>query len=345
MMNRRQFTHGLAAAVAATSLAGCAARPAAAPPAPVPDGDDLRAGAGAHTSLGAVKQVDAGDLSTGYAEFGPPTGPPVVLLHGWPYDAGSYVDVGPLLAASGYRVVVPYLRGYGPTRFRSPDTVRNGQQAAVALDVIALMDALKIDQAVVGGYDWGARTAGVIAALWPQRCKALVAVSGYLITDVAANRQPLPPAAEYGWWYQYYFATERGMEGYRRNVHDFNKLIWRIASPKWAFDDATYDRSAASFDNPDQVDVVIHNYRWRLGLAPGEPRFDAAEQKLAQGPPIAVPTVTIDTDFDGPPASGAGYRGKFTGRYDHRVFPGIGHNVPQEAPQAFARAVVDADHL
>jgi pimeloyl-ACP methyl ester carboxylesterase len=353
MINRRQFARGLAATAAVTTLAGCASGPAASPPSGGDGGggggDDrsvgLRAGSGVHTSLGPITQVDAGVLNVGYAEFGPATGPPVVLLHGWPYDACSYIDVGPLLAASGYRVVVPYLRGYGPTTFRSPDTMRNGQQSAVALDILALMDALKIDKAVLGGYDWGARTVGVIAALWPERCKALVSVSGYLITNLQANQQPLAPAAEYGWWYQYYFATERGVLGYRRNVHDFNRLIWKIASPKWTFDDATYARSAASFDNADQVDVVIHNYRWRLGLAPGEPRYDALEQKLGQSPTISVPTITIASDFDGVAADGSSYRGKFTGRYDHRFFPGIGHNVPQEAPEAFARAVVDADHL
>ncbi|HEY0816282.1 MAG TPA: alpha/beta hydrolase, partial [Pseudonocardia sp.] len=332
MINRRQFARGLAATAAVTTLAGCASGSAAALSDTGGDergGDELRAGSGVHTSLGPIKKVDAGDLTMGYAEFGPTTGPPVVLLHGWPYDAFSYVDVGPILAASGYRVIVPYLRGYGPTTFRSAATMRNGQQSAVAQDIVALMDALKIDKAVLGGYDWGARTVGAIAALWPQRVKALVSVSGYLITNLQANQQPLPPAAEYGWWYQYYFATERGVLGYRRNVHEFNKLIWRVVSPKWAFDDATYARSAASFDNPDQVEVVIHNYRWRLGLAPGEPRYDALEQKLAQSPAIAVPTITVASDFDGAAADGASYRGKFTGRYDHRVFAGIGHNVPQ----------------
>ena len=344
MLSRRRFTQGLAATVAATTLAGCAPRPTVAPPTGGP-GDALRAGSGRNASLGPIKQVDAGVLRMGYAEFGPAAGPPVVLLHGWPYDACSYIDVGPLLAASGYRVVVPYLRGYGPTTFRSAATMRNGQQSAVALDVIALMDALGIEKAVVGGYDWGARTAGVIAALWPQRCRALVSVSGYLITNLAANEQPLPPVAEYGWWYQYYFATERGTLGYRKNVDEFNKLIWKVASPRWTFDDATYARTATSFANADHVDVVIHNYRWRLSLAPGEPQYDALEQELARTPAIAVPTITIASDFDGPAADGTAYRDKFTGRYDHRVFPGIGHNVPQEAPEAFARAVVDADHL
>jgi pimeloyl-ACP methyl ester carboxylesterase len=344
MISRRHFARGLAATAAATSLAGCSPGAPAATAA-APGGVDLRAGSGRNTSLGPIKQVDAGVLNVGYAEFGPVTGQPVLLVHGWPYDAHSYVDVAPLLASAGYRVIVPHLRGYGSTTFLSPTAVRNAQQSAIALDVIALMDALKIDEAILGGYDWGSRTVGVIAALWPERCKALVAVSGYLITNLKANQQPLPPTAELGWWYQYYFATERGVLGYRRNRHDFNKLIWRTASPAWSFDDATYDRSAAAFDNPDHVDIVIHNYRWRLGLAAGEPRYDEWERKLADGPAIAVPAITVASDFDGPAADGTAYRAKFTGRYDHRVFPGIGHNVPQEAPEAFARAVQDADHL
>ncbi len=328
----------LAAGVAATSLAACSSNTPT-------DASDLRAGSGEHTSLGPLKQIHAGVLSMAYAEFGPGTGQPVVLLHGWPYDPHSYVDVGPLLAAAGYRVIVPFLRGWGPTTFLSPQTVRNGQQSAVALDVIALMDALRIDEAIVGGYDWGARTAAIMAALWPERCTAIVPVSGYIITNLAANQQPLAPAAELGWWYQYYFATERGVLGYRQHRHDFNKLIWKFASPRWAFDDATYDRSAASFDNPDHVDIVIHNYRWRLSLAPGEPRYDEYEQKLATGPAIAVPTITIGSDFDGTAKDGMTYRAKFTGKHQHRVFDGIGHNVPQEAPHPFAQAIIDADRL
>jgi pimeloyl-ACP methyl ester carboxylesterase len=340
MISRRLFTQAVVAGAAATSLAACSTSdtPAAAVP-------DLRAGSGKNTTLPPVKQVNAGVLDMAYVEFGPSTGQPVVLLHGWPYDAYSYVDVGPLLAAAGYRVIVPFLRGYGKTRFLSPQTVRNGQQSAVALDVIALMDALKIDKAVLGGFDWGARTVDVIAALWPDRCKAVVAVSGYLITNLEANLQPLAPAAELGWWYQYYFATERGVAGYRQNRHDFNKLIWKTASPQWNFDDATYDRSAKSWDNPDHVDIVVHNYRWRLSLAPGEPQYDEYEQKLATAPPIAVPTITIASDFDGTAADGKPYRAKFTGKYDHRVLTGIGHNVPQEAPQPFAQAIMDADRL
>jgi pimeloyl-ACP methyl ester carboxylesterase len=303
----------------------------------------VRATAGGATSFGPLRQIDAGDLSIAYAEAGPAQGPVVILLHGWPYDIHSYVDVAPMLAAEGYRVIVPYLRGYGATRFRSSDAVRNGQQGALGVDVIALMDALKIPQAVLAGYDWGARTAAIVAALWPQRCKALVPVSGYLITNREVQKRPLPPMAELGWWYQYYFATERGRQGYDENRHDFAKLIWKIASPTWAFDDATFDRSAAAFDNPDHVAIVIHNYRWRLSLAEGEARYDELERKLAAAPKITVPTITIGSDFDGPNADGAAYAGMFTARRAHRTLPGIGHNVPQEAPRAFADAVIAAD--
>ena len=294
-------------------------------------------------TFGVIKQIDAGDLNIGYAEDGPGSGPAVILLHGWPYDIHSYVDVAPLLVAKGYRVIVPYLRGFGTTRFRSSDTMRNGQQAAVAQDVIALMDALNIRKAVIGGFDWGARTAAIVAALWPERCRALVSVSGYLITNLEANRKPLPPKAELGWWYQYYFATDRGERGYGENRHEFNKLIWTLASPKWAFDDATYDRTAASFDNPDHVAIVIHNYRWRLGLAKGEARYEPLEARLSAAPVITVPTITIGSDFDGAAADGKPYEKKFTGKYAHRVFSGIGHNVPQELPKEFARAIIDAD--
>ncbi|HMA01688.1 MAG TPA: alpha/beta hydrolase, partial [Gemmatimonadaceae bacterium] len=298
----------------------------------------------ANTPFAPLKQIDAGLLKVGYAEAGPANGRAVILLHGWPYDIHSYIDVAPLLAAKGYRVIVPYLRGFGSTRFLSADTMRNGQQAAVAHDVIALMDALKIQRAVIGGFDWGARTAAIVAALWPERCKALVPVSGYIVTNLEANQKPLPPKAELGWWYQYYFATDRGMRGYAENRHDFNKLIWTLASPRWAFDDATYDRTASSFDNPDHVAIVIHNYRWRLSLAKGETRYDPLEARLSQGPVITVPTITIGSDFDGAAADGKLYARKFTGRYAHRVFPGIGHNVPQEAPKEFARAIIDADN-
>jgi pimeloyl-ACP methyl ester carboxylesterase len=279
----------------------------------------------------------------GYAEAGPANGHPVILLHGWPYDIHSYVDVAPLLASAGYRVVVPYLRGYGTTRFLSSEMFRNGQPSALAADVTALLDALKIDKAIIAGFDWGARSADIVAALWPERCKALVSVSGYLIGSHEAGKLPLPPKAELQWWYQFYFATERGRIGYDKYRHDFSKLIWQIASPKWDFDDATFDRSAASFDNPDHVAIVIHNYRWRLGLAEGEPRYDDFEKRLAQGPVITVPTITLEGDANGAPHPDAGsYASKFSGRYEHRVIGGgVGHNLPQEAPEAFAKAIVD----
>ncbi|ULN50876.1 alpha/beta hydrolase [Mycolicibacterium goodii] len=293
--------------------------------------------------MNPVKQIDAGDLSIGYTEAGPADGRPVVLLHGWPYDIHSYADVSALLAERGYRVIVPYLRGFGTTRFMSADTFRNGQQAALGRDVVALMDALDIPQAIVGGYDWGGRSANVVAALWPRRCAGLVAVSGYIVVNLAANRKPLPPAAEHGWWYQYYFATPRGELGYREHTKEFNRLIWTEASPLWKFDDATYDLSASAFDNPDHVDIVVHNYRWRLSLAPGEPRYDADEKRLAAKPPITVPTITIGSDFDGAAKDGSSYRSLYTGPYEHRILNGIGHNVPQEAPDAFVTAVVDVD--
>jgi pimeloyl-ACP methyl ester carboxylesterase len=300
---------------------------------------------GTHTSFGALKQIDAGVLNIGYAEAGPADGPVVILLHGWPYDIYSFVDVAPLLAAKGYRVIVPYLRGYGTTRFLSSETVRNGQQAVVAVDVIALMDALKIQKAILAGFDWGARTANVVAALWPERCKAMVSVSGYLIGSQEANKAPLPPKAELQWWYQYYFATERGRAGYDKYRHDFSKLIWQLASPKWNFDDATFDRSAKAFDNPDHVAVVIHNYRWRLGVAEGETKYDDLEKRLAEFPVITVPTITLEGDANGAPhPEPNAYAKKFSGKYAHRLITGgIGHNLPQEAPQAFAEAVVDVD--
>jgi pimeloyl-ACP methyl ester carboxylesterase len=300
---------------------------------------------GTNTSFASLKQIDAGVLTIGYAEAGPAGGPVVILLHGWPYDIHSYVDVVPSLASAGYRVIVPYVRGCGTTRFLSSATVRNGQQAAVAADTIALMDALKINKAILAGYDWGARTADIVAALWPERCKALVSVSGYLIGSQAANKQPLPPKAEYQWWYQYYFATERGALGYDKYRRDFAKLIWQIASPKWVFDDATFDRTAASFDNPDYVAVVIHNYRWRLGLAQGESKYDDLEKRLAEAPLITVPTITLEGDANGAPhPDPASYAKKFSGKYAHcLVEGGVGHNLPQEAPQAFAQAVIDVD--
>jgi pimeloyl-ACP methyl ester carboxylesterase len=296
-----------------------------------------------HSAFAPLKQIDAGLLSVGYAEAGPADGPPVILLHGWPYDIHSFAEVAPRLAAKGFRVLVPYVRGYGTTRFRSDATLRNGQQSVVALDTIAFMDALKIDRAVLAGFDWGARTADIVAALWPERCKALVSVSGYLIGSQAAGKAPLPPAAELQWWYQFYFATERGRAGYEANRHDFAKLIWRLASPRWAFDDATFDRSAAALDNPDHVAVVVHNYRWRLGLAEGEAQYDDLERRLAKGPAITVPTITMEGDANGAPhPEPAAYAGKFTSKYAHRTINGgIGHNLPQEAPQAFAQAVID----
>jgi pimeloyl-ACP methyl ester carboxylesterase len=292
-----------------------------------------------------MKQIDAGVLNVGYAEDGPTDGPAVVLLHGWPYDIHSYVDVAPLLAEAGYRAIVPYLRGYGTTRFLSDETFRNGQQSVIAIDVIALMDALGIEKAILAGCDWGARTADVIAALWPERCKALVSVSGYLIGSPEANKRPLPPKAELQWWYQYYFATERGRAGYEEYRHDFARLIWTIASPEWEFDDATFDRSAAAFENPDHVDLVVHNYRWRLGLAEGDPQYDDLEKRLAAAPVIAVPTITLEGDANGAPHPGAtSYAKKFSGTYTHRLVEGgIGHNLPQEAPQEFAEAVVEVD--
>jgi pimeloyl-ACP methyl ester carboxylesterase len=298
---------------------------------------------GANTSFGTLRRIDAGVLNIGYAEAGPADGQAVILLHGWPYDIHTYVDVAPLLAASGYRAIVPYLRGHGATRFLSDEAVRNGQQSAIAVDTVALMDALNIDKAVLAGCDWGARTANIVAALWPERCKGLVSVSGYLIGSREANRMPLPPKAELEWWYQFYFATERGRAGYDQNRREFAKLIWRLASPKWDFDDATFDRSAAALDNPDHVAVVIHNYRWRLGLAEGEPKYDDLEKRLAEFPAIAVPTITLEGDANGAPhPDPRAYAKKFSGRYEHRLVQGgVGHNLPQEAPQDFARAVID----
>jgi len=302
---------------------------------------------GTGASFGPVKQIEAGVLNTGYVEAGPADGPAVVLLHGWPYDIHSFADVTPALAAAGYRVIVPFVRGYGTTRFLSGGTPRNGQQAVLAADVIALMDGLEIEKAILGGFDWGARSADVVAALWPDRCQALVSVSGYLIGSQAANEAPLPPRAEYTWWYQYYFATERGRAGYGTYRRDFSKLIWQLASPKWAFDDATFARSAAAFDNPDHVTIVIHNYRWRLGLAAGEPQYDGLERRLAGAPAIAVPTITLEGDANGAPhLDASAYGHKFSGKYEHRVIEGgVGHNLPQEAPRAFAQAVVDAGRL
>lgn len=319
---------GVVSQIALPRLAGAATVPPAAP-------------------WASLQRIDAGDLSIEYADVGQRSGKPAILLHGWPYDIHAFAEVAPLLARAGYRVIVPFLRGYGGTVFRSADTPRNAQQAALGLDVIGLMDALKIPRAVIGGFDWGARTANIVAALWPERCQAMVSVSGYLIGSQKANETPLSPAAELAWWYQFYFATERGRLGYERNRHDFAKLIWRTASPKWGFDDATFDRSARSLDNPDHVAITIHNYRWRLGLAQGETRFDDLERRLAQGPTIAVPTVTMEGDANGAPhPDPSAYAAKFTGRYSHRlVSGGIGHNLPQEAPKDFADAILQAAAL
>jgi len=346
-MSRRNFTiAGLSAGAAL--LAPSALFAGESRPLPKTDPSDLSGiKPGTNTSFASMKQIDAGQLNIGYAEAGPANGAAVILLHGWPYDIHSYVDVAPLLASAGYRVIVPHLRGYGSTRFLSSETLRNGQQSVVALDIVALMDALKIEKAIVAGFDWGARTADIVAALWPERCKALVSVSGYLIGSQAAGKTPLPPKAEFQWWYQFYFATERGEDGYEKYRREFAKLIWQLASPQWAFDDATFDRSAASFDNPDHVKIVIHNYRWRLGLAEGEPRYDSLEKGLAEGPVIAVPTITLEGDANGAPHPDASsYARKFSGKYAHRIITGgVGHNLPQEAPQAFAQAIVDVDHF
>jgi pimeloyl-ACP methyl ester carboxylesterase len=327
---RRLF--GMAAATAATLHFGLLDAAAQAAP----------TASGTAASFPPLRQIDAGALSIGYVDMGPADGAPVILLHGWPYDIHSFIEVAPLLVRAGHRVIIPHLRGYGSTRFRSDAAIRNGQQAALALDVIALMDALKIPRAVIAGFDWGARTADIVAALWPERCTGLVSVSGYLIGSQQANQAPLPPKAELSWWYQFYFATERGRLGYERNRGEFARLIWQTASPQWTFDDATFARSAAAFDNPDHVAIVIHNYRWRLGLAEGEARYDDYERKLAKAPIIAVPTITMEGDANGAPhADPANYAGKFSGRYAHRLIRGgIGHNLPQEAPADFADAVL-----
>jgi pimeloyl-ACP methyl ester carboxylesterase len=331
--DRRHFLGTAAVTIAAAQLGVFGSAPA-------------QAGkAGTNPSFGPLKQIDAGLLNVGYAEAGPADGPVVMLLHGWPYDIHSYVDVAPQLAAAGYRTITPYLRGYGTTHFLSEDTFRNGQPSALASDIVALMDALNIKRATLAGFDWGARTANIIAALWPERCNALVSVSGYLIGSQETGKVPLPPKAELQWWYQYYFATDRGRAGYDKYRHDFAKLIWQTASPKWHFDDATFERSAAAFNNPDHVAITIHNYRWRLGLAEGEAKYDDLEKKLAEAPVIAVPTITLEGDANGAPhPDPSAYASKFSGKYSHRTITGgVGHNLPQEAPQAFAQAVIDVD--
>jgi pimeloyl-ACP methyl ester carboxylesterase len=340
--DRRRFFSTAAMTLAAAQLTGNG--PAEAQPSPRKPIEVPKIKSGTHTSFGELKQIDAGLLNVGYAEAGPSDGPVAILLHGWPYDIHSFVDVAPLLASAGYRVIVPYVRGYGTTRFLSSETFRNGQPSAVALDTIALMDALKIEKATLAGFDWGARTADIIAALWPERCNALVSVSGYLIGSQESGEMPLPPKAELQWWYQFYFATERGRAGYDRYRREFSKLIWQIASPKWTFDDATFDRSAASLDNPDHVAIVIHNYRWRLGLAEGEPKYADLDKRLNVAPVIAVPTITMEGDANGAPhPEPSVYVKMFSGKYSHRTIEGgIGHNLPQEAPQAFAEAVIAA---
>jgi pimeloyl-ACP methyl ester carboxylesterase len=339
--NRRRFLSTAAMTLAASGLAGLSGKG----PGNKHSLDDIPTNFMPNSLFEKIKQIDAGPLNVGYAESGPATGSPVLLLHGWPYDIYSFVDVAPLLATAGYRVIVPYLRGFGTTRFLSDETVRNGQQSVVAMDTIHLMDALKIDKAIIGGFDWGARSADIVAALWPERCKALVSVSGYLIGSQQAGKTPLPPRAELQWWYQYYFATERGQAGYGQYRREFAKLIWQIASPKWNFTDAVFDRTAASVDNPDHVAIVIHNYRWRLGLANGEAKYEDLERRLAAGPAIAVPTITLEGDANGAPHLDPGsYAKKFTGKYSNRVLTGgVGHNLPQEAPGEFAKAVIEAD--
>ena len=341
--NRRRFLSTAAMTVAAAQIGMFNPANAEAATANLADVPAIKPGT--NTSFTSLKQIDAGILNVGYAEAGPADGPAVILLHGWPYDIHSYVDVAPLLASAGYRVIVPYSRGYGTTRFLSSETMRNAQQSAVALDIIALMDALKIQKAIFAGFDWGARTADVMAVLWPERCKAIVSVGGYLISSPEGNQVPWPPEPAFLFWYQYYFATPVGKAGYAKYLDQFNKFIWHQASPKWNFDDATYDRTAASFNNPDHVDIVMHDYRWRLGLADGEPKYDELEKRLAALPPITVPTITLEGDANGAiHAPSTAYRNKFSGKYEYRLITGgVGHNLPQEAPQAFAQAVVDVD--
>ncbi|MFD7379619.1 alpha/beta fold hydrolase [Streptomyces mirabilis] len=340
--SRRQFLGGAAAATTAGwfGMRGSArAQSESGQPGPRPS-----VGSATPTSFGPVRQINAGDLNVGYVEAGPANGQAVILMHGWPYDIHSYVEVAPLLAAKGFRVVVPYLRGHGTTRFLSSKTPRNAQQSVFAVDIIALMNALKIDRPILAGYDWGSRTGDIIAALWPERCKALISVTGYLIANVEANKMPSPPKSEWAWWYQYYFATERGVRGLEKYRRDLAELVWKFNSPTWHFDDATFDRTAAAFNNPDYVGIVIDNYRWRLGLAKGERRYDGLERRLAAAPVIKVPTITIDGAHDPftPPGNGSAYRKKFAGKYEHRTLD-VGHNVPQEDPQGFAAAVVEVN--
>jgi len=341
--DRRQFFGTTAASIAAARLGMIGSAGAQSKPKP---SEATATRPATHSSFGRLKLIDAGLLSVAYADEGP-LGGTVILLHGWPYDIHSFADVAPLLASKGYRVIVPHVRGYGTTRFLSDSTVRNGQPSAFAVDLVDLMDALEIRKAVLAGFDWGARSGNILAALWPERCKGLVSVSGYLIGSQVVGKQPLPPTAELQWWYQFYFATERGRAGYAKYRRDFSKLIWQLASPKWSFEEATFHRSAASFENPDHVPIVIHNYRWRLGLADGEARYDDLERRLAESPTIGVPTITMEGDANGAPhPEPSAYASKFTGKYEHRnIAGGVGHNLPQEAPEAFAKAVVDVDRL
>lgn len=348
-LNRRSFLEKAAMSVVATELGILSPASAQSNSAPASESANegslesiaLTPASPKNTSFASLKQVNAGVLNIGYAEDGPADGQPVILLHGWPFDIHAYVDVAPLLAKAGYRVIVPYQRGYGSTTFLSADTFRNAQQSICGEDVVNLMDALKIKTAIIGGFDIGSRTAAIVGVLWPDRVKALVLVSGYLIANVPANKLPAPPKAEYAFWYQWYFSTQRGLLGYTQYTYDFNKLVWAIQSPKWHFSDATYDNTASSFKNPDHVAIAIHNYRWRIGLAAGDPKYDGFENKLFAGPAIELPTITLATDFDGANAGGAAYRYKFTGKYSHQIFTGIGHDVPQEAPQAFSQAIVE----
>jgi pimeloyl-ACP methyl ester carboxylesterase len=346
MINRRTFGKAIGVGAAAAATAGTVTAAAPSAFAATPAGASPTATGAALPAFGPVKQINAGVLNIGYVELGPADGPAVILLHGWPYDIHSYVEVAPLLARAGYRVVVPHLRGHGTTSFLSSSTPRNAQQSAFALDIIALMDALGIDKAVLGGYDWGSRTVDIIAALWPERVKALVSVSGYVITNLVANLSPLPPKSEWDWWYQYYFATERGELGLTENTAALAQQIWKFNSPNWKFSQDTFDATAASFTNPDYVPIVIFNYRWRLSLVPSDPHYAGIEAELAKTPTIGVPTITIDGEYDpfAPPGDGSTYRAHFTGKYQHRTLK-VGHNVPQEAPREFARAVMDADRL
>ncbi|EJN00053.1 alpha/beta hydrolase [Phyllobacterium sp. YR531] len=341
--HRRGFLGIAAMTLAATQLSATSSAFAQSAKPKISDISKIKPGT--NTSFGPLKQINAGVLNIGYADLGPKDGPAVLLLHGWPYDMHSFVDVAPLLASAGYRVIVPHLRGHGTTRFLSAEAFRNAQQSVVALDIIALMDALGIQKAILAGYDWGARTANIIAALWPERCKAMVSVNGYLINNLERNKMPLSPKVEHGWWYQFYFATDRGKAGYEANRREFTDLIWRANSPKWDFDTATLDRTVTSFDNPDYVAIVIHNYRWRLSLVSGDPQYDDLEKRLAAGPVIAVPTITLDGDSDGvaPASDGTSHAAKFSGKRTHRIIKGAGHNLPQEDPQAFAQAVIDVD--